>query len=167
MKEVFKDVVGYEEYFQISNFGRVFSKRSNKILKYSRSGLYLAISTKLNGRGKSTCLKIHRLVAEAFIPNPNNFSVVNHKDGNKHNNHVDNLEWCTQKENMIHAFDTGLKVPIVGVDMYNSKLSEQDVRDIRRLWKEGVSQVKLKNMFNVSKTTIQGVIHRKTYKNIL
>lgn len=168
MIEVWKDVSGYEDYFKISNLGRVFSKRTNKILKFSKSGPYLAISTRLNGRNsKSICLRVHRLVAIAFILNPLNLPEVNHIDGNKSNNRIDNLEWCTKQDNIIHAFETGLNKARQGVDSYQSKLSENDVRDIRRSWEEGVSQVILKDRYNVSKATIQGIIHRKTYKNVL
>lgn len=85
MEEIFKDVVGFEDYFQISNFGRFFSKRSNKLLKLhiNKSG-YITLATKIGGRhGTNHCFKIHRVVAEAFIPNPENKPEVNHKDGKK------------------------------------------------------------------------------------
>lgn len=99
MKEIFKDIPGYEGLYQVSNLGNVKSLRYNKsnrqvILKpkltktgYCRVGLHF--------RGVSKDFYIHRLVAEAFLPNPDNLPVVNHKDENKLNNNVENLEWCT------------------------------------------------------------------------
>ena len=99
--EVWKDVVGYEEYFKVSNLGNVYSKRSGKILKQNlHPNGYYTIATKIGGRyGKNICFKVHRLVAKAFIPNVYDKPYVNHIDGVKTNNTIGNLEWCTAKEN--------------------------------------------------------------------
>lgn len=94
--EIWKDVEDYEEYYQISNLGRIRNKRENRILKPSKSGGYLHISLSYGIRKD---VLIHRLVAKAFIDNPLNLSYVNHKDENKLNNSVENLEWCTAKYN--------------------------------------------------------------------
>lgn len=108
--EVWKDVVGFESLFLVSNFGEVYSKRSSKILKQNlHSNGYFTIATKIGGRkGKSICFKVHRLVAEAFLLNIENKPFVNHIDGVKTNNNLNNLEWCTAKENTKHAILTGL-----------------------------------------------------------
>ena len=95
MKEIWKDIKGYEGLYQVSNLGRVKSKR--KILSPSK-GEYLKVVLSKNGVEK--VYTIHRLVAKAFIDNFENKPQVNHKDENKHNNVVDNLEWVTNKENM-------------------------------------------------------------------
>lgn len=112
--EKWKDIEGYEGLYQISNFGRVRScdriitcKSKNgkifekvvkgKIMKFSTSRNYLAVCLYKNSRQQLK--KIHRLVAEAFVPNPNNYPIVNHKDENKTNNNAENLEWCTSKYN--------------------------------------------------------------------
>ena len=119
--EIWKDIEGYEGLYQVSNFGNVKSlarivhskKRSDykikeKILKQSdtTTGYKKVELHKDNEKRKS--FKVHRLVAQAFIPNPENKREVNHIDGNKHNNNVNNLEWVTSSENKIHAFKMNL-----------------------------------------------------------
>lgn len=98
MTEVWKDVKGYEGLYKVSNFGNVYSVKSDKHLKprNNRNG-YLQVLLYINGKGKE--LKVHRIVAEAFISNPCNKQQVNHIDEDKSNNEVRNLEWVTSKEN--------------------------------------------------------------------
>ena len=112
MEEIWKEIPGYEGYYEISNVGRVRSltrtitckdgrqytmKGDIKFLSLNNKGYYM-VNLYKNDKGKKVF--VHRLVAEAFIPNPNNLPVVNHKDENPLNNNVDNLEWCTQKYNI-------------------------------------------------------------------
>lgn len=100
--EIFKDIQGLEGQYQISNLGNVKSLKRNKLLKPDVADKgYKRVS--LSNDGKVTRYLIHRLVAEAFIDNPDNKPFINHKDNNPRNNHVSNLEWCTHSENMIHA----------------------------------------------------------------
>ena len=95
--EVWKDVIGYEDYYMVSNTGKVYSKRKQSELKQAlKSNGYLSVD--LVSDRKRT-VSVHRIVAEAFIPNICNYPVVNHKDEDKTNNNVSNLEWCTQKYN--------------------------------------------------------------------
>lgn len=127
-KEVFRDVLGYEGLYQVSNYGRVKSlERKNifycglrkehlerptkeKFLNYNKSNRgYLQVCLTKNGKSKT--YTVHRLVAKAFLPNLKNKKQVNHIDGNKENNNIDNLEWVTSSENNKHAFITGLNKP--------------------------------------------------------
>lgn len=128
MKEIWKPIEGYEGLYEISNFGNVKSlarswnfrdygngkvqvvKSKEKILKntISKCGYTQARLSKNNKHGLKA---VHRLVAKAFIPNPENKPQVNHIDGNKQNNRVDNLEWCNNSENQLHAWKLGLQTP--------------------------------------------------------
>lgn len=109
MDEVWKDVVGYEGLYQVSNKGRVLSLKSyggnkHRLLTPQDNGTgYLKVGLSSNGKQKQVL--IHRIVAEAFIPNPDKLDFVNHKDENKANNVVDNLEWCTKPYNSKYSFD--------------------------------------------------------------
>lgn len=143
MKEVWKDVFGYEDFYQVSNLGRVRSLTrlvQNKASK-KRDGYNTIIKGKFPKQHKNVsgyltvdlCKEkrhkkflVHRLVALHFIPNPGMLDQVNHIDGNKTNNRVENLEWCTQIENARHAVETGLFRPhnerrIVGIDKKGNK----------------------------------------------
>lgn len=106
-KEIFKDIRGYEGKYQISNYGRVYSSLTDRILRPNlhKCG-YLKVTLFMDGKAKT--FLVHRLVAGNFIDNPNNFRDVNHKDGNKTNNYYENLEWCTIAQNTKHAFDNNL-----------------------------------------------------------
>ncbi len=115
MKEIWKDIEGYEGYYQVSNLGNIRSldrtiKRSDGVI-HMRKGKAMAkrISTdgyviaKLSMNGRSKSVGVHILVARHFIPNPNNYSEINHKDCNRKNNFVDNLEWCTHQQNVRYS----------------------------------------------------------------
>lgn len=116
--EVWKDIKGYEELYMINNYGCVMGKErmttgnrnrklKSKIVKNHADKLGYQL-VDLCKDGKKKTFKVHRLVAQAFIENPQNKPYINHKDGNPRNNNVQNLEWCTQKENIRHAYRTGL-----------------------------------------------------------
>ena len=102
-REIWKDIKNYEGLYQISSFGRVksFYNGEEKILKNNIRNTYEIIQLSKNKARKS--FQIHRLVAEAFIPNPNNYDIINHKDFIRTNNHVENLEWCSQKYNVNYS----------------------------------------------------------------
>lgn len=125
--EIWKTIKGYEDY-QVSNYGRI--KRNEKILKpiLSRNG-YLHIF--LYSKGKSKQFLVHRVVANTFIENKNNLKEINHKDGNKQNNIIDNLEWCTRKENVHHFLNSNKlnetkSKAVVQYDLKGNKINEYE-----------------------------------------
>lgn len=104
-KEIFKKIFGYEGLYKISNRGNVFSHNKDGIMKPLTKKGYLMI--RLSKDGKERVFFVHRLVAQAFIPNPENLATVNHKDFNKTNNDVRNLEWMSAVDNVKHARENG------------------------------------------------------------
>jgi len=145
MKEIWKPIKDYEGLYEISNFGNVKILARNYTRYNYLTKRYNIIKVKekitqgtINGGYRRICLTknkveknkhIHKLVAEAFIPNPNNYSYVNHIDGNKQNNYIDNLEWCTLYQNNTHAYKTGLRkstdiTPILQYDLEGNFIRE-------------------------------------------
>lgn len=110
IKEIWKDVKGYEGLYKVSNTGKVYSIISNKILKSPtcKTGYCIVVLWK---NKKPRSFRLHRIVAENFLSNKNDYPVVNHKDGDKTNNKLDNLEYCTYSYNEKHAYKNGLKEP--------------------------------------------------------
>jgi hypothetical protein len=118
--EIWKNVKGFEGYYEVSNIGRVRRKKGKTIYKDGRVAFFPQTILKqsenkkgyfrvyLSKNSKKYTKTVHRIVAETFIPNPKNKKTVNHIDCNKKNNKIENLEWLTNKENMRHAFDNGV-----------------------------------------------------------
>lgn len=168
MIEEWKPVVGFEDYFLVSNTGKIIGLRTNRAIKtyIHKSGREI-FSTRVGGRkGQVHCFKVHRLVAEAFISNPDNKRTVNHKDGNPLNNTVDNLEWNTHSENIQHAFDNGLIVPLKGEERVQAKLSSAIVADIRSRYipycKVNGARA-LSRLYGVAHTTVLSILSNKVW----
>jgi hypothetical protein len=164
-QEIWLDVNGYEGLYKISNSGRVWSvkRKMFRSLFVGKDG-YLRVH--FNVPGKRKHFLIHRLVAYHFIGNPSNETFeVNHIDGNKRNNHWENLEWCTRSENLKHAFLLGLK-DAKGESHPRSKLSEKQVREIRIRKENGSMGIELAKEYGVSASVISAIVTRKNRKHI-
>lgn len=173
MKEIWKDVKDYEGLYQVSNLGRIKSlvgwngkkyikrekiinpaiQKTNKNKEYYRNVIGLV---KIKKRKMA---KVHRLVAEAFIPNPNGYPIINHIDGNPLNNIVENLEWCDQKYNMKHAIENNLKF---------NQINGIDRNDMLELLNSGRNYDEIAEILNIAKGTVFNYIKkfniRKYYK---
>lgn len=156
--------------YRITEEGRVFSLNYNRTGKIKELAYcsdkdgYLGVS--LTNFGKCRFTKIHRLVAESFIPNPRALPCVNHLDGNKTNNRVDNLEWVTYKQNSRHARRTGLRDSVLGSNNHKSKLTEEEVLQIRKKRSKGEVLTKLAQEFDVGTSTIHSICRRETWTHI-
>lgn len=175
MRKPIKDL---ENLYEVDTLGNIYSLpkvrktpttefvTKERVLKpYKNSWGYLLVDLRKDNKRYLKC--VHRLVAETFIPNPENKAQVNHKDGNKLNNNIENLEWCTCSENQQHAFDTGLK-PKNDKHPF-SKLTNDDVRYIKKNYKHnkrGFGIRALAKKFNVCDSTIRQIIVGISYKNI-
>lgn len=170
--DTWKDVKGYEGLYRVNPNGEIYSLISQKIIKPFYRGSrennkYLVVDLHQNKKGKT--VSVHRIVAEAFIPNPNNLPCVNHKDGNKYNNSVENLEWCTYSENNLHACKTGLKVIPNGTTSKLSKLTYDEVVEIKKCLILGDSQYgtrPLAKKYGVDHNVILDIYHDIKYKDV-
>ena len=170
--EVWKDVIDYDGIYigvyQVSNFCRLkrIMHRKNPTSKLINAFVfedgYICVTLAKNGKTKFT--GIHRLIASAFILNPENKPEVNHKDGNKHNNSIDNLEWNTSIENKKHAFDTGLNEARKGEKSHFSKLTEKEVLEIRSI--KGMTKRDIGILYNIGEAAVGKIINRKRWTHI-
>ena len=160
MTEIWKPIKGYEGYYEVSNLGNIFSIRRNIIVKpyINQTGYYMV---NLWFKCKQDKRLISRLVAEAFIENPENKPVINHKDGNRLNNFVDNLEWCTQSENLKHAYATGLR------KQEYKKISNEQAKEIIYLRKNGTSLKTLADKYNISTSLVSMICNGKRRKRVV
>jgi len=171
---VWKDIRGFENMYQVNEYGEVKSVERyvsdrgglriihERILKPCLCGKgYLRVC--LRKDNKTYELYNHRLVAEAFVDNPNNNNVVNHKDGNKTNNYYENIEWVTYSENNIHAYATNLKPR--GEGLYSAKLKESEVIEVLTNGKYAPYR-EIGKKYGVSAATIRDVLIRRTWQYI-
>lgn len=168
--EIWKDIKGYEGLYAISNMGKVksFSNwvdiglgrkqfKPERILKAGvASNGYYTVS--LCKKSLQITRTIHSLIGEAFIPNPKGVRCVNHKDGNKLNNNVENLEWVTDSENHKHAYSVLGRKPF-------RKINTDQVTQIRALKKLGLKVAHLCAMYSTNQSTVSNIINLKTRLN--
>lgn len=175
MTEIWKDIKGFEGIYRISSLGKVesldrlmrnasggLSKFRGKILKsqHTKDG-YLCVRLKKNFKINFT---IHRLAALAFIPNPENKDTVNHKNGIKTDNRVENLEWATRSENQHHAFSTGLRSH-KGQKSPTSILTESQAIEIKYGYKD-LKQYQIAKIYNINKNTVSDIRTGKKWRHI-
>jgi len=181
MKEIFKTITDFPDY-EVSNFGRV--KTRSRMVRYTHAKTgnehwrvteYRFLKVHFNNRtGYKFCQlyrnkkmynrTIHRLVAQEFILNPLRLEFINHKDGNKHNDLFNNLEWCTNEYNHEHATITGLKAK--GESIGTSKLTSNMVHAIKYFLSKGISHTELSIAFKISRPSISLIAEGKTWKHI-
>lgn len=158
-------VNGIKTNYEVSDNGKVRNVNTGKILKYwiDRDGYY---RTTISVNKKSYHTGTHRFVAIAFIPNPNNLPEVNHKNGKKWDNSVENLEWVTTQENVQHAFDTGLKSAIKGEDNSLSTYTEKQIRKVCKMLEKGISNKKISEKTGVERKYITDIKKGRRWKHI-
>jgi len=171
--EIWKDILGYEGLYQVSNLGNIKSIERLRIDTKGRKRIFpqKIIKPLLSDRGycqvnlyknsKLQTRRINRLVALSFIPNLQNKEQVNHINGIKTDNSVPNLEWTTSKENVIHSFKTGLKRGRTGTKCNFSKLSESDVLKIRN---SDLNYSQLSELFSTTISNISNIKNNITWK---
>lgn len=181
MVEIWKDIENFEGMYQVSDMGRIRSLARTKVLSNGRKLTirekiltghidtkgYLQVELRKDGKRNISC--IHRLVASAFIENPERKEQVNHKDGNKRNNAVENLEWVTCEENIHHAWKHGLNTASKGQKHPNSILTDEQAKWIKEHYiprdkKYGMSA--MARMFGISTCPIYNIIHEKGWKHL-
>ena len=161
---------GLNKKYLINECGDIFDIKENKLRKPTKSKKgYLKVSFYLYGKYKKKF--VHRLVLSTFNPVKNmNELQVNHIDGNKENNNIKNLEWCTNKENSEHAWKTGLCSVYIcnksGDEAHHKKLNSEKVRLIKQDLKNGISYRNLGKKYDVSPSTISQIANGITWKNI-
>lgn len=168
----FVPIKGYEGLYSISRDGRVWSHRSEIFIKTGDNGrgykfLYL------HNSGNKNRQYLHRLVAEAFLDNPDNLPQVNHLDGNKSNNNALNLEWSSLENNMQHAWKNGLCKPeykqkLAAIENAKKRrlFSNKEILKMRDLYAKGFGYKKLSKIFNVTTGAIRHIVLHKTYKEV-
>ncbi|MBR4904422.1 MAG: NUMOD4 motif-containing HNH endonuclease [Selenomonadaceae bacterium] len=166
--EVWRPISGYEKFYEISNYGRIKSFKRSKpaILKGTKNnhGYFMIV---LNNNTKPKVISIHKIVAQAFIPNLENKPCVNHIDGNKLNNHIGNLEWATLSENTCHAYAMGLIKS--GCEHPRAKFTPEQIKYIRESYiprNRKFSFGALARKFGVNVETIERIYHFEAYKNV-
>jgi hypothetical protein len=163
----------YETSYEVSNLGRV---RSIDRVSGKRKGIVKGkilvqtpnrrryLEVRLFNNGESIPKIVHRLIAKAFISNPNDLPQVNHKDGDKKNNSVVNLEWITNSENQKYAYKLGLQPSRAGENNNKAKITDKDVTLLKQLYNSGMSIIQVSNSTNINMSTIRQIIYGRTWK---
>lgn len=166
MTEVFKKIKGFKDRYEVSNLGNVRSLLTGNLMKLGVTPFgYLRVNLRYANCRKYKSFFVHRLVASAFIPNPRGCKEVNHKDSNRQNNKVTNLEWCTRKENVKHSFEFG-NASNKGLRNPNSKLTLEDVEAIRALAKtKRFYNKKIAKFFRISAAMVDKIVRNDNWSD--
>jgi hypothetical protein len=172
MKEIWKKIPGFEGHFKASNTGKIKRLAYTRVTKNGNSMRFKEkILSQSNGRGGyqlvsilNTTQRVHRMVALAFLPNLENKSQVNHKDGNVKNNNIKNLEWVTAQENAQHASNVLLSRH--GSKNGRAKLTVNKVKEARKRSSQGESALKLAKEFKVDHSTMLDCVNYKSWTSV-
>lgn len=166
--ETWKQVPGYEGLYDVSDYGRVrrwYGHGECMILRCPHDTYGYRVACLYKDRNRKP-FKIHRLVAMAFVTNTKNKKTVNHDDGVKDNNCLENLWWATQGENNKHAYDTGLHGKLLGSDGPNSRYADNEVYDIKILISKGYASGFIRKIFYMPKSTFNSIKSGKTWGHL-
>lgn len=183
MIEEWRDVEGFEGFYQVSNLGRVRSL--DRIVPYPNSryvngvgkreflGKILKLNTNKHGylqvtlrkNGIQTTHKVHQLVAIAFLKKPDFRCVVNHKNSKRDDNQVDNLEWCTQQQNLMHAAEKGAMSRFEN-SHNNTTITKETVLQIRKLYEGGQKIITIANSYNLKHNHVESIVKRRTWRHL-
>jgi len=146
------------QYYYVNIKGEVYSLKRYKFMGHIITNGYWTVRLHNNDTKVHRTISIHRLIAENFLPNPENKPFINHIDGNRLNNNIDNLEWCTPKENIQHAFKLGLidRTKSIGVPK-KKKLNLEQVLEIKKLLNDNVKTKDIANKFEVGADIIRSI----------
>lgn len=165
--EIWKDIKGYEGKYQISNLGRLKNIKSNRLYISKTYGNKIYVNISLTSNGVTKTFLWHRVVAIAFIPNPQNKPCINHIDNNPANNGVENLEWVTHKENTAHAVKQNRMKPCIGETNATTNLKNVQVVRIKKLLSaKKLTHQKIADRFSVSREVITCINRGVSWKHI-
>lgn len=148
--------------YTIFENGDIFNKYGKKLSPCDNGKGYLMVNVNING--KRTCKAIHRLLGEAFLPNPENYSDINHIDGNRQNNALENLEWCTHGQNIKHSYDLNNRSSL-GSNNANCKHAESTVIEICELLSQGFTSANIRDL-GYPYNLVRQIKQRKNWKHI-
>jgi hypothetical protein len=161
MEEEWRDIKEFEGLYKASNTGKIKSIKKIKKQYISNNGYWCV---RLSKKGKTKLYLTHRLIIGSFIENYSNKRTVNHKDGNKLNNKLDNLEWATDREQMDHAFKNGLLDNNCGENSYLSKLKYKDIYNIIKMKKEKIKEKIIIEKYKISRVHIWRIVNNKRWR---
>lgn len=164
-KRIYEFLPDIKDYYTITSDGEIYSDNSGLMKVRNKSGTEYKLISLSRLDGTKQTFRVHRLVMLAFEPiaNSENFE-VNHKDGDKSNNKLENLEWCTSSENQQHAFNTGLQKARRGSKSNFSKLTEEQINEVFELRKQGLTQKAIAEKVGCTRSNISYILSKKTWQ---